>query len=78
MFSGASNFDQPLGDWNVAKVTSMHAMFDYASAFNQPIGDWKVDKVTNMWGMFRGASALPRTVNGTGHTGPSRFSATSP
>ena len=66
-----SSFNQPLNDWRVDNVTDMREMFAYASSFNQPLNDWRVDKVTNMQYM------LPRTVNGTGHTDPSEFCATS-
>jgi len=48
MFYGASAFNQPIGGWNVDKVTDMGWMFRGASAFNQPIGGWRVDNVTNM------------------------------
>ena len=48
MFNGARTFNQPIGDWDVSKVTNMGAMFKGASTFNQPIGYWDVSKVTNM------------------------------
>jgi surface protein len=34
-------FNQPIGNWNTADVTTMAYMFFRASAFNQPIGNWK-------------------------------------
>ena len=37
MFSQASNFNQPLNDWNVASVTSMEEMFEDATNFNQSL-----------------------------------------
>jgi surface protein len=40
MFYNASAFNQPLGNWNTAKVTDMSVMFYGASAFNQDIGNW--------------------------------------
>jgi surface protein len=52
MFYGASAFNQPIGDWNVANVNDMGGMFRFARAFNQPIGDWKVGNVNDMDGMF--------------------------
>ena len=75
MFSGASSFNQNIGGWKVDNVTNMSAMFANASSFNHPLGDWRVDNVAHMNHMFY--YALPRTVNGTGHTGPSEFCATS-
>ena len=52
MFYNATAFNQPIGSWNVSKVTDMAAMFAEAKAFNQPIGDWDVSNVTNMSDMF--------------------------
>ena len=62
MFAYASSFNQPLGDWNVDKVTNMSGMFAYASSFNQPLADWSVDKVTTMSSMFNGASAFNQDI----------------
>ena len=66
MFVNAESFNQDISSWSVDKVQDMSWMFCGASLFNQPIGAWRVDNVT-----------MPRTVNGTGHTGPSEFCATS-
>jgi surface protein len=55
MFFQATSFDQPLGAWNVSKVTIMSLMFYGATKFNQPIGAWNVSDVTNMNSMFEGA-----------------------
>ena len=59
---GSSDFNQPIGDWNVSSVTDMNGMFyntyddpQNTGAFNQPIGDWDVSSVTNMDFMFEGA-----------------------
>ena len=58
-FSGATSFNQPIGNWDVSAVTIMDAMFKGASSFNQPIGGWDVSKVTHMNSMFR--NPLPLT-----------------
>jgi len=46
-----SDFNQPIGNWDVSNVTDMNAMF-FESRFNQPIGDWDVSNVTDMNDMF--------------------------
>jgi len=52
MFYGAAAFDQPIGAWNVSKVTNMGWMFASATTFNQNLSAWDVDSVTNMAYMF--------------------------
>jgi len=42
-----SPFNQPIGSWNVSKVTNMESMFHSAFSFNQNIGGWNVSGVTN-------------------------------
>ncbi len=50
-----------MNEWDVSKVTSMHAMF-YASSFNQDIGNWNVSSVTNMGYMFYSASSFNQPI----------------
>jgi len=58
MFLNAKAFNQPIGSWNVSKVTNMYGMFEGASSFNQPIGSWNTIDVTTMEGMFHYATAF--------------------
>ena len=44
---GFGAFNQPIGSWNVSKVTDMSEMFRGAYPFNQDIGAWNVSGVTN-------------------------------
>ena len=53
MFSDATGFNQPIGNWDMSNVTSIDSMFRafYLSPmnFNQPIGDWNTSSLTNMY-----------------------------
>ena len=44
MFFNPSNFNQPIGDWDVSSVANMYSMFS-GSSFNQALGDWDVRNV---------------------------------
>jgi surface protein len=62
MFTGATAFNQPIGDWNTANVINMNAMFSGASVFNRPIGSWNTIKVTNMSFMFQNALSFNQPI----------------
>ena len=48
MFYGCSNFNQPLGNWDVSNVSDMRWMFNWCDKFNQDISNWDVSNVVNM------------------------------
>jgi surface protein len=56
MFTGANSFNQPIGNWNVSKVTDFSFMFNACSVFNQNIGSWNVSGVTDMTSMFQSSA----------------------
>ena len=49
---GTTVFNQPLGAWDVAKVTNMLSFFKGATAFNQPLQAWDVGQVTAFGSAF--------------------------
>jgi len=64
MFNGATAFNQDIGIWNTANVTTMRLMFYGATMFNQNIGSWNTGNVTNMGYMFKNAIAFDQNLGG--------------
>ena len=50
MFNG-SNFDSPIGHWNVSNITSMARMFTNSS-FNQSLGNWTLKSGVDLTGFL--------------------------
>lgn len=77
MFSGATLFNQPIGDWDVSNLRYLDKMFENATSFNQNLQNWDIGRVENMDAMFDGSgisilnydrilnawSSLPTLVN---------------
>ena len=60
MFHETNSFNQPIGDWDTAKVTTMASMFKSTKAFDQDISGWNLSSRTRNMdtrNMFQGATA---------------------
>ena len=67
-FSGASNFNSSLSNWDVSSVTSLSRTFQNASSFNQNISTWDVSSVSNLSNTFNGATAFDQDLSSCHHS----------
>lgn len=63
MFEGATNFNSPIGHWDISTITNMSDLFRYASQFNQDLSSWNTLNVTNMSGVFNFASSFNQDIS---------------
>lgn len=59
----SSPFNQPVGNWNVSKVTNMGGIFK-GTPFNQDISTWDVSAVTLMFEMFSNNTVFNQNITG--------------
>ncbi|MFN8126257.1 MAG: BspA family leucine-rich repeat surface protein [Candidatus Nanopelagicales bacterium] len=56
MFSGATNFNGRIGNWDVSGVTTLRSFLNNARNFNQDLSRWNTAKVTDFGYLFNGTS----------------------
>ena len=63
LFDGQTNFNQPIGHWDVSQVTNMSAMFKDAEVFDQSLEYWNTERVSSMIAMFYRARAFNQSID---------------
>lgn len=63
MFSGASSFNQYIGDWNTETFFNMNQMFSNVYFFDQNLNSWNVSNVTNMYRVLYNAESYDQPMN---------------
>ena len=62
IYSLDTDFNLPIGAWNVSKVYSMDSLFHDTHAFNQPIGAWDMSNVKSTMSMFMDAISFNQPI----------------
>ena len=57
-FRNCSNFNQPIGKWDVSSVRQFSQMLNGCTNFNQDLGNWNIENVTPFLTLFKSASNL--------------------
>jgi len=66
MFRNASDFNQPIGDWDITALSSNLAvwyMFRSATSFNQSLNNWNTSLIKSARGMFMYAESFNQPMD---------------
>ena len=62
MFSRATNFNAPIGNWDMTSAEFMEGMFEAAVSFNQNVSAWDVSSAISVERMFANAAELDQSI----------------
>jgi surface protein len=62
-FTGATNFNSNISNWNTQYVSTFEGLFYGATSFNQSINAWNTSSVINMNSTFKNASSFNQALN---------------